>query len=83
MEVLQGFFCHLHLPLGHKDVLAREAAQLAGVGHDLHQIQPTRVQGSAPQYGLQRPWLHLTLSITKVAALIQSLVHSPAVCHPF
>lgn len=27
MEVLQGFFCHLHLPLGHKDVLAREAAQ--------------------------------------------------------
>lgn len=48
MEVLQGFFCHLHLPLGHKDVLAREAAQSARVGHDLHQTQPTRGQGPAP-----------------------------------
>lgn len=32
VEVLQGFLCHLHLPLGHKDVLAREAAWSAGVG---------------------------------------------------
>lgn len=32
VEVLQGFLCHLHLPLGHEDVLAREAAWSAGVG---------------------------------------------------
>lgn len=31
-EVLQGLLGHLHLPLGHKDVLAREAAWSAGVG---------------------------------------------------
>lgn len=33
-EVLQGFFCHLHLPLGHEDMLAREVAQSARVGQD-------------------------------------------------
>lgn len=27
VEVLQGFLFHLHLPLGQKDVLAREGAQ--------------------------------------------------------
>lgn len=32
VEVLQGFLFHLHLPLGHKDVLPREAAPSAGVG---------------------------------------------------
>lgn len=35
VEVLQGFLFHLHLPLGHKDVLAREGAQSAGVGQDM------------------------------------------------
>lgn len=36
VEVLQGFFFHLHLPLGHKDVLARGAAQSAAVGRAGH-----------------------------------------------
>ena len=31
-EVLQGFLSHLNLPLGHEDVLAREAAWSAGAG---------------------------------------------------
>lgn len=31
VEILQGFLCHLHLPLGHEDVLARDAAWLARV----------------------------------------------------
>lgn len=33
-EVLQGFFCHLNLPLGHEDMLAREVAQSAQVEQD-------------------------------------------------
>lgn len=29
VEVLEGFLCHLHLPLGHEDVLAkRQLCQL-------------------------------------------------------
>lgn len=32
VEVLQGSFCHLNLPLGHEDMLAREVAQSARVG---------------------------------------------------
>lgn len=36
VEVLQGFLFHLHLPLGQKDVLAREGAPSAGdVGEKL------------------------------------------------
>lgn len=31
VEILQGFLCHLHLPLGHEDVLAREAPWSARV----------------------------------------------------
>ena len=27
VEVVQGFFCHLHLPLGHEDTLARVASE--------------------------------------------------------
>lgn len=33
-EVLQGFFCHGNLPLGHEDVLAREVAQSARAAQD-------------------------------------------------
>ena len=65
VEVLQGFLCHPHLPLGHEDVLARETAWSAGRGGavgegllwpsggpallGLHQTQPALRSGSCPQ----------------------------------
>jgi hypothetical protein len=53
MEVLQGLLCHLHLPLGHEDVLAKSEAshgtgQAQGKGSFLPRLDPCCQQAPAP-----------------------------------